>query len=1095
VRSRLEQNPTFAGMRTRYPRIIVKTVLPVFCYLVAIACNAQDHGFFQQLWQEEGLSQSTVSSIVQDEQGFIWIGTQDGLNRYDGKHVDKFNTQPFNIHSLSGSTITSVCTQNGKLWVLCTDGLDLFDLNTLQANRISKLVKGIKSERWSIIRTWVLNDRIFVFTQDGFSELKEKGKNEYVLETYGIKRRFNDNRLLGMLSAVTDDKKNLFLGTSEGIYTCKAGSTVFEPFDIHNKTGKETESFTDRCSSLLYKQNKLYFSRGHIFYEYDIATNKLCCFSAGTQPNGTITCAITDNQNKFWLGTNGNGLFRVAKDNKGEFTAEKHFKDNVQDKYGLKSNFISYLFQGSHPNEDVVWIGSTDAGAFSYSYSKNSFELISSRIDNPKENFFSLTKDRDNIIWSATRSGIYRIDRSGNNYSFMDISALLPKNSFSVITLHYDDNNNLWVGAANTLFTIDKRNNGLKKVSGPLLPSEGINNVLKIAGHGDTLLLGTGHGLVLYCKSTGKTAPLCSVMVGKKVMKIPRVETLFVDSKKNWWICTAAGVILVDKQYGKNRLYSHNPSDKNSLLANDVMDIRETREGDILLATGNGLSVIKDPQHGEKIENYSSYPGLTNNFIYGIVPDQKGNFWLSTNYGISVFNPEKKIFKSYHASDGTYINEFNSYSHYAAEDGELLFGGIGGLIGVYPEKLIKDAVTPNPVLRTFKINQHNADSLLVHSPGSLDLDHDQNSFYLEFSIPYFSGLSKYKLLYLLEGGREQWTEVGESNSFSLANLAPGSYFLKVKIVNEDGIESLQPFTLSIRINTPFWKSTWFLLIILALCFLLIRSLYQYRIHTRLALIKKMDSIRLEENEKVRKAAALDLHDEFGNGLTRISMLVETLRLKIPKENPEILKTLDIITTNCSRMYQGTKDFIWSIHPGNDNLYEVIIRLKDFGDELFYGTGISFELYGLKEEFKKLNHLPGTGRNVTMIFKEALSNILKHAKADKVSLSVMKDGAVVNIRLQDNGKGFDPDKNKNGFGISNMQHRAGKAAVLLTISSESSAGSSITATMDYGIQPDPSVRTNPSGKGQEPTVPPFRSTGSATGLQEGINATKELEEHG
>jgi signal transduction histidine kinase len=230
--------------------------------------------------------------------------------------------------------------------------------------------------------------------------------------------------------------------------------------------------------------------------------------------------------------------------------------------------------------------------------------------------------------------------------------------------------------------------------------------------------------------------------------------------------------------------------------------------------------------------------------------------------------------------------------------------------------------------------------------------------------------------------------------------------------------------------------------------ILIILVYRYRLHSKLAREKEINRIRQEENEQVRKAAALDLHDEFGNGLTRISVLTETLKIKIPREDPEILRSLDTITENCSRLYHGTKDFIWSIHPGNDNLYEIVIRLKDFGDELFYGAGIDFEVTGLEDEFKTFRQQPATGRHITMIMKEALSNVLKHSKATQVKLSVIKKGNIISIRLKDNGRGFSASHGKNGFGISNMRQRANKAALDFSIVSEEETGTTILLSTTY-----------------------------------------------
>jgi signal transduction histidine kinase len=266
--------------------------------------------------------------------------------------------------------------------------------------------------------------------------------------------------------------------------------------------------------------------------------------------------------------------------------------------------------------------------------------------------------------------------------------------------------------------------------------------------------------------------------------------------------------------------------------------------------------------------------------------------------------------------------------------------------------------------------------------------------------------------------------------------------LEVKAVNADGIESTAPFSFKFLISPPFWNTWWFYLLLVVFLTGMIWLIYSFRLRKKIAHIKEINQIRQDENEKVRKAAALDLHDEFGNGLTRISMMVEMTRLKIPKESTESIKLLDMISENSSRLYQGTKDFIWSIHPGNDNLFEIMIRIKDFADELFYGTGIKFELIGLSNELRNIKQLPGSGRNMTMIFKEGLSNILKHAKATTVTLSLTQTESHYILHLKDNGKGFDEKQNKNGFGLSNMQQRSARIGSEIYIHSQPGEGSEI-----------------------------------------------------
>jgi signal transduction histidine kinase len=228
-------------------------------------------------------------------------------------------------------------------------------------------------------------------------------------------------------------------------------------------------------------------------------------------------------------------------------------------------------------------------------------------------------------------------------------------------------------------------------------------------------------------------------------------------------------------------------------------------------------------------------------------------------------------------------------------------------------------------------------------------------------------------------------------------------------------------------------------------------IYRSRLRRKIAHIQEIEQIRKDENEKVRKAAALDLHDEFGNGLTRISMLIEMLKIHVPKENTEANKQLELISQNSNRLYHGTKDFIWSINPGKDNMYEIAIRIKDYADELFYGSKVVFELNGLTDDLKQIKQTPTAGRNITMIFKESLSNVLKHAKADVVKFTLKHDENKVYLILQDNGIGFEKKDLKNSFGLSNIQQRASRLKAEITINSVLNKGTEITLVINKNNQ--------------------------------------------
>lgn len=1017
----------------------------LYFILVVFTLNkafAQDHGFFNQVWLEEGLSQSSISSIVQDKKGLMWFGTQDGLNRYDGRLIEHYNFKPFDSKSISGDDITGFCIKDNHLYVISSGGLDVMDLNNQTVVHYKEVIK--EKEKPAIIsRIWNINNEIYLSTNKGFTKLTANN-NLFKIEPIRFNEKEKNELRTFVYSLCESNNKSIYAATNKGLFVMDYGKSEFSPlFDINTLVKTDVNSAID-CQTILFKNNKIYFSIAQSYYVLDIPTSQIKQIPLPSFGPSIINHSYIDNLGKIWLGTNGAGLFRLSGALKDSIYLEKSFDKNTNEQFGLKSNDISSIYQNTNSNSDIVWIGTRDAGVFNYSYSKNSFDLASSLLKSSEPNYFGIVKDKDGIIWSGFNYGILKLDRKNKSFHLINLTAQLSKIQRFIEAIYCDDENTVWTGFGNSLYKIDKKNNTLIPVLENIYPGKR-NQVFRILKYSESeILLCNTQGVLIYNIKNGATEYRNEADVNGEKVKIEGSNSFFIDSKKNWWIGSARGLLYINNTTGKGKYFTHVVDDTNSLVSSRIMDINETKTGEIAVATTKGLSILKNPDGQTKFRNYHNVKGLSNNFIYGLLRDDKGNFWMSTNLGISVYNPDKNEFKSYSASDGVCINEFNSAGFHKSFDGELLFGGIGGLVSIYPNKQIINKVVPNVFLKSLKIENYN-DSI-TNNLNSLELDYNQNKITFEFVVPDFQGADNIDLFYRFKPSGK-WTKINPSKVFSLAfaKLAPASYNLEIKAVNSEGIES-KPLSYSFTINPPFWNTWWFFVLIIVGIILASWVIYRIRLHNKIEHIKEVERVRKEENEKVRKAAALDLHDEFGNGLTRISMLIEMARIHIPKENKEANGILDVISQNSQRLYQGTKDFIWSINPGNDNLYEIIIRVKDFGDELFYGTGCTFEVVGLNDELKNIKQLPSAGRNITMIFKEALSNIVKHSKANKVSLSVIPNGSSVYVKLKDNGIGFEEKAGKNSFGLSNMQQRASRAAANINIHSEKNNGTEITLSI-------------------------------------------------
>jgi signal transduction histidine kinase len=248
--------------------------------------------------------------------------------------------------------------------------------------------------------------------------------------------------------------------------------------------------------------------------------------------------------------------------------------------------------------------------------------------------------------------------------------------------------------------------------------------------------------------------------------------------------------------------------------------------------------------------------------------------------------------------------------------------------------------------------------------------------------------------------------------------------------------------INLVISPPFWRTYWFYVAVFVVLAVSVKMVYDFRVKSKVQHLMEIEKAKLAENERVRKLAAQDLHDEFGNRLTRISLITELIKARLNGHGAEVEHLLTKIRDNSNQLYQGTKDFIWSINPDNDSLFEVAIRLKDFGDDLFDKTSTCFEVTGIIEELRAVRLPMGDSRHLILLFKEGMSNILKHAKASKVCLHFQVSQGEMSVCLSDNGKGFEKEKEKGGNGLMNMHSRAKKLNGKLQIESKHTSGTSI-----------------------------------------------------
>jgi signal transduction histidine kinase len=430
---------------------------------------------------------------------------------------------------------------------------------------------------------------------------------------------------------------------------------------------------------------------------------------------------------------------------------------------------------------------------------------------------------------------------------------------------------------------------------------------------------------------------------------------------------------------------------------------------------------------------FTTKEGLPNNIIWGILEDNAGNLWLSTNSGLSRFNINKNIFKNYNFADGLQSNEFNRGAYFGNKK-ELLFGGMNGFNSFEPANISDSKFIPPVYVTTFRVFD-NLLSLNNPVPDSqrIELAYSQNFFSFEFVALNFSSPEKNQYAYKLEGFDREWHTVSALRRYaSYTNLDPGEYRLLVRGSNNDGEWNMAGHSLFILIKPPFWKTWWFRISALLFFAGIAAVIYNYRIR------------KLRELDQMRLRIASDLHDEVGSDLGGIALISQRL-CRHDSLPAAVSSDLNEIKKASFQTAEKLRDIIWFVNPEHDLSEHLVLRLKDLAGRLLKESEFTFTV-GEKVSFQNLNL--EFRRQIFLIFKEVLHNIVKHACAENVRIIMEQKNKILKIEISDDGKGFStnpaecPGGNARGMGIKNIKRRAQAIGAELNISSSKDRGTTV-----------------------------------------------------
>lgn len=1057
------------------------TLLFFFINYAEVTFGQPDNPIYLNYRTEQGLPQNTINTIHQDRYGFLWFGTQDGLARFDGYQFKTFHHDPLNKNSLTNNYLWDIFEDKEGIFWLSSFGGGLTRFNpsdetflhykreTANKNSLSH------NNTFSTVR---IGEAIWVATNDGLSRLDIKTGN---IERFLQQQENSEGQVGNYIGQLAFQQPNfLWLSSSKGLiqFDIKTNkSIIFENLPFDNKI-----SLTHIRDIQVVGEKILLITPTH-FMEVDFTneTYKILLCSDEIESNEKIVfskfIASIDGQG-FWVGSN-NGLIYFDPQTRNA-RLYQHSKEN---RHSLPSNSILSLYRSK---DGVLWIGTQD-GLAKLEKEENEFELLRNQPE--KKNTLSdnhikgIVEDEREQLWIATTKGLNVYDRQTKGYYTFNHQ---PDNKHSLssdylLSLNLDKEKTLWVGT---------KGGGLnqlvwekdKPLSTAYFKRHNLNNanIQYILDDGNVLWLGTGgRGLIRFEKSTGKAQHYLMKTDGSGPNHT-HIYHVFNDSYGNYWLGTATGGINLFDPKNERFLYIRNSEENpNSLANNLVLCFFEDGKKQLWIGTAGGLSKLKIPlEKGlfekfrdknnisgfDLFENYGRKNGFPNEVIYGILEDNNGFFWLSTNEGLVKFNPQTEaVEKIYHSSDGLQGNEHNQNAYFKNPKGELFFGGVNGLSFFHPDNLKGNTFVPPVQITEFRLYNEivplESDGLdagfqLAATPFAtkvIQLDYHQKVISFGFSALSYINSEKNEYLYKLEGFDADWLPAGENRLATYTNLDPGEYVFRVKAANNDGLWNEKGTSLKLIISPPWWRTLWAYLFYALMFLLAIFTYVRLRIRATTRTLRQkaeIEKARTEEREIFRQQSARDFHDEAGNKITKINLLTE-LAKRESKNDTKRQEYLDSIEQNTKKLAAGMRDFIWTMDSGKDTLYDTAVRLQEFGESLFSLTNSRFTVSGLETGLQKIKISMQMRRTLLLIFKEAMNNCAKYANASEICLSFTLQNNSLEIKLEDNGCGFDINNTntQKGYGLKNMGQRAKQINAELTVYSEKGKGTVVRVVLD------------------------------------------------
>ncbi|MBN2485659.1 MAG: response regulator [Bacteroidales bacterium] len=859
---------------------------------------------FKQITVNEGLSSNFVNCFLQDRKGFMWIGTRDGLNRFDGNEFKIFRYNPDDTNSLSSNIIESIFEDNnGYLWIGTHEGLNIlktetgefirlmndpYNSNSLCYNETRDVVQTNDSTYWIATYGGGIDKLVITFKpmlKYQFTHYNSNlAKNFYISENH-----VND--------LFIDSDNTLWAGLQrDGIIAYSVNDDWFyTPDYINSFKEKDTRATVNMINED--NEKNLWFGTWELgFFKVDKKLKTVKGYNFDKEKNNLFynyiaRCLSIDcNNNNIWLGSFGGGLIKF---NKVTDEYIQYFNDPLRST-SLGHNIVWNLYID---NSGTLWVGTWGAGISQLDLNRAKFVHYTHEPDNPNSiagnTVNNIFVDYTGKIWISTfESGISIFDKNTGKFSNLRYDPSNPQglSTNTVWSVYVDPAEKgeiAWIATDVEFVRYNLKLNTFKKYkyleanpNDPKAPSFTNTRSVFIDSY-DTLWLTTwGGGLNKFDRKTENFTHYRHNPLDPHSISNDAVLIAFEDSYRNLWFGTSnSGLDLYDR---KNQKFKHYRFDKNNpsgINSNNILCIFECKQKKLWIGTTDGLNLYK--REDNSFTSYTVKNGFPNNTINSIEEDDSNNLWIGTNAGISCFNPSTGAIVNYDKYDGL-ENTYTLNASAKTADGYMLFGGTNGFDIFHPEHITKSQFTPPVAITNFRLfnraveinKEYNGKVLLtktIEETKQIVLSHKHKEIGFDFASLHYPAPEKNLYKYKLEGFNDEWVFTNSSRRFAIfSNLEPGKYTFKVQGTNNDGVWNPNEATIAITVLPPFWKTWWFVLIasiaaiacILGLYYMRVRSILYHKnqleklVKERTLELEERNQEVLEQNEEIRNQADL-----------------------------------------------------------------------------------------------------------------------------------------------------------------------------------------------------------------------------------------------